>query len=123
MNGILCAFDCAAPVPLASNAAATHLFRIAQEAVHNAIKHGNARRVIISLHQRGSIDLSIQDDGIGINHKARDAVGSGLRIMAYRARIIGGTLAITPASPTGTLVRCTLPIPPKNPERAPLNTL
>jgi signal transduction histidine kinase len=111
MNPVSCAFDCAAPVPLASNALATHLFRIAQESVHNAIKHGRARRIVIALHNQGQISLSIQDDGQGIDHKPQAAVGSGLRIMAYRARIIGAALSITPASPTGTLIRCTLPDP------------
>jgi signal transduction histidine kinase len=113
MNGVGCIFECVAPVPLASNALATHLFRIAQESIRNAIQHGDARQIVVSLGNQGDIALSIQDDGKGINHTLRDADGSGLRIMAYRARIIGATLSVTAADPTGTIVRVTLPDPAK----------
>ena len=98
----------AAPVPVASNAIATHLFRIAQEAINNAVKHGKARHIVVTLTQQDGMTLTVYDDGAGIPAVEQRAPGSGLRIMAYRARIIGATLSVLPAPAGGTLVRCTL---------------
>ena len=108
MQGVACAFECAAPVPVASNAIATHLFRIAQEALNNALKHGQARHIVVTLTQQDGMTLTVYDDGAGIPPEKQRAPGSGLRIMAYRARIIGAELSVTPAPAGGTLVRCTL---------------
>jgi PAS domain S-box-containing protein len=107
-SGVACTFQCAAPVPLHDNATATHLFRIAQEAVHNALKHGQARHIVLSLANDGHVTLAITDDGIGIPPSDKRSPGAGLRIMAYRARIIGADLRIDPAPNGGTLVQCTL---------------
>ncbi len=77
------------------NTVATHLFRIAQEAVTNAIKHGKPGRIEISLTETpGRINLAVRDDGSGLPDRQRKKAGMGLRIMRYRAGMIGGSLAI-----------------------------
>jgi len=89
---------------------ATHLYRIAQEAVNNAIKHSTARSVVIHLGgSDGLIELAIQDDGKGIGLLPRRASGMGLHIMDYRARSIGGTLRVQPGDGGGTEVICRVP--------------
>lgn len=110
---VRCRFDCPLPVMAANNTTATHLYRIAQEAVNNALKHSQADDICISLRQNDDqITLEVSDNGIGI-----DAVGSrvditrknrgmGLRTMQYRAGMIGGTLQIERRETGGTLVRC-----------------
>ncbi len=90
-----------------------HLYRIAQESVANAIKHGKPRRVQISLQRdRDGITLTVIDDGIGLPAK-RDTsrISMGLDIMRHRANLIGGTFAIAPRKDglSGTEVRCCIP--------------
>jgi signal transduction histidine kinase len=108
MQGVACDFECAAPVPVQSNTIATYLFRIAQEAIHNAIKHGKARHIVVTLTGQAGVTLTVFDDGVGIPPEARRAGGSGLRIMAYRARVIGATLSVEPIASGGTRIRCAL---------------
>jgi PAS domain S-box-containing protein len=103
-----CVFDCAEPVAVADNLTATHVYLIAQEAVHNAIKHAQAHQVRISLTADGGLILSVQDDGIGMPASMEEKQGLGLRIMRNRAEIIGAKLTIEPAAPTGTVVTCVL---------------
>lgn len=104
-----CEFDCPEPVSVADNLTATHLYLMAQEAVHNAIKHAQPKNIRISLESKDLLALSVQDDGIGMPAEpTEDHGGLGLRIMRNRASIIGATLTIQPAEPTGTLVTCTL---------------
>lgn len=97
-----------------ANTVATHLYRIAQEAVTNAVKHGQAKEIEIELsanpHQ---ILLSIRDYGTGLPEDLDPArPGMGLRIMNYRAGMIGGILKIDGClTGGGTLVTCTLPQP------------
>ncbi len=91
---------------------ATHLYRIVQEAVNNAIRHGKARHVVIALtaahvQERGL--LTIQDDGIGFEPKPGDKPGLGLRSMRYRGRMIGARLKVNRAEGGGTLVTCSFP--------------
>jgi PAS domain S-box-containing protein len=90
--------------------AAIHLYRIAQEASNNAVKHGKAKKIVIRLQQakNGSSSLVITDDGIGFKSSPKKT-GMGLRIMSFRARMIGGNLAITPQAGRGTKVTCTFP--------------
>jgi two-component system sensor kinase FixL len=89
---------------------ATHLYRIVQEAVTNAIKHGQARRLAIGLAERPeSLLLTIQDDGCGFAAVEEQTTGLGLRIMRYRASMLGGELAIQHTDNQGTLVTCQLP--------------
>ncbi len=93
--GVTCRFDCDPPVLVRDYPTATHLFRLAQEAVSNAIKHGKAKRILIRLKDEGGrITLSIVDSGLGFPVKIPKSKGMGLRIMQSRAGMIGGTLAI-----------------------------
>jgi PAS domain S-box-containing protein len=104
-----CRFDCPEPVSVADNLAATHLYLIAQEAVHNAVKHAQPRNIRILLESNHVLSLSVQDDGIGMPAQPTENHGGlGLRIMRNRALIIGATLTIQPAEPIGTLVTCSL---------------
>lgn len=92
-------------------AATNHLYRIAQEAVHNAIRHGKAKNVVIRLYEdAGRGTLSIEDDGVGLREVDSNHQGMGLNIMRYRAGIIRGTLEITRRDQRGTVVTCTFPI-------------
>ena len=76
-----------------SQVIATKLFRIAQEAVHNAMKHGEATRVLITLSRRSDkITLAIRDNGIGIPRNLPHANGMGMGIMQHRAESIGAAI-------------------------------
>ena len=106
---VKCKFDCPEPVSVANNVTATHLYLIAQEAVHNAVKHAGPTNIRIVLESNHLLSMSVQDDGTGMpDQPTDDHNGLGLRIMRDRAAIIGATLTIRPAEPTGTLVTCTL---------------
>ena len=88
---------------------ATHLYRIAQEAVNNAVKHSGARRILIRLSaSENGIELLVQDDGNGIKPTKGGGSGMGLHIMDYRARSIGGRLQISDIG-AGTAVLCRVP--------------
>jgi two-component system CheB/CheR fusion protein len=104
-----CEFDCPRPVSVVDNLTATHLYLIAQEAVHNALKHARPRTIRINLEFDDFLILRVQDDGIGISAPPTSTAGLGLRIMSNRAAIIGAKLTIEPVNPTGTLVTCVLP--------------
>ena len=97
------------------NAAAIHLYRIAQEAVNNAIKHGRAKNITIGLNtQNNQVELTVQDDGCGFPKNPGKNSGMGLRVMNYRAGMIGATVSIGSADPCGTLVRCVMSNRPPN---------
>jgi len=88
---------------------AIHLYRIAQEAVSNALKHGQARRIEIGLTAKGrSITLAVKDNGTGIPRKLPKRKGMGLRIMRHRAEVMGGALLVEPVPGGGTRVVCTV---------------
>ena len=90
-------------------AVSLHLYYIAQEAVSNAIKHGQATRVTVDLTQsRDQLRLVIQDNGRGFQAPAAGASGMGIRIMRYRARMIGATLELKSQPAEGTQVTCAL---------------
>jgi signal transduction histidine kinase len=90
---------------------ATHLYHIAQEAVNNAIKHGEPRKVLIQLTaEEGRGKLLIKDDGKGIAENPARTQGMGLHIMNYRAGVIGGVLEARRDTPRGTVVTCTFPV-------------
>ncbi|MBS0658492.1 MAG: sensor histidine kinase [Verrucomicrobia bacterium] len=109
-TGVQCRFECEVPVPTPNTAEAIHLFRIAQEATNNAIRHGNASQVLIKLDDaEGGIQLSIEDDGCGVPEHASEGPGMGLRIMAHRASMIGGSLNVSARAVGGTSVTCTWP--------------
>ena len=90
---------------------ANHLYRIAQEAVRNAVRHGHAR--LIRLHlgiARGKVRLTITDDGSGLPAQALEAPGMGLKIMRYRAQMVGGEVRFEAAQPQGTRIVCECPL-------------
>jgi PAS domain S-box-containing protein len=90
--------------------AAAQLYRIAQEAVRNAVEHGAAREVLIKLtFGRRDMLLTVQDDGEGFNTKT-NGHGMGLRIMRYRAQCIGGSCEVQTRSGKGTTVYCRVPL-------------
>jgi PAS domain S-box-containing protein len=107
-GAVACAFDYPEVVPVPDNNVATHLYRIAQEAVSNALKHGNPRQIIISLTQEEEmLELRIEDDGVGLGlAPGATPNGIGLQVMQYRARMIGGTLDLAPRIAGGTMVTC-----------------
>jgi PAS domain S-box-containing protein len=109
--GVSCRFQCEEPVLIHDDTMATHLYRIAQEAVNNAIKHGDPQRIAIQLtaaNERGT--LVIRDDGKGIAEVPASSSGMGLHIMNYRAGMIGGVLEIRPDPVRGTIVACVFPV-------------
>jgi PAS domain S-box-containing protein len=103
-----CTFDCPEPVRVADNLVATHLFLIAKEAVHNALRHARPRKIRITLKGNHLLVLRVQDDGIGMAALPTENAGLGLRVMHNRAAIIGANLTIEPAEPSGTLITCAL---------------
>jgi two-component system sensor kinase FixL len=115
--GFACRFECERPVLIYDETVATHLYRIAQEAVNNAIRHGHGKHILIRLCAEGDgVSLSISDDGVGLPQDVRNSTGMGLHIMNYRAKMIGATLEVQPCASngtghTGTMVTCQLPCP------------
>jgi PAS domain S-box-containing protein len=105
---IHCEFRAEAPVVAVADAgAATHLYRIAQEAISNAVRHGRASRVTLGLHRTGDgFELTVSDNGRGFSSTVATS-GMGLRIMKYRAGMIGAALAVRSGIGQGTTVTCT----------------
>jgi two-component system, LuxR family, sensor kinase FixL len=98
---------------------AIHLYRIAQEATTNAIKHGKAARVDIGILERGAeLILSVEDNGLGFSKQVPNKNGMGLHLMSYRARIIGATIDIRAKPGGGTVLTCTLPYRPASQRNA-----
>ncbi len=108
---ITCLFECPQPILLEDNATGAHLFRIAQEALSNAIRHGHATevRLCLSSAEGHDFELSVRDNGSGFEMPVGDSTGMGLHIMNYRSRMIGATLRIERDPAGGTIVRCTVP--------------
>jgi len=104
--GISCNLECDNHIPIYDKVAIAHLYRIAQEAITNAVKHGNSNRISIRLSKENDeISLVIKDNGTGIS-KTIDNGGLGLQIMNYRANLIGAKLQIEQDINGGTLVSC-----------------
>jgi signal transduction histidine kinase len=104
------------PISIFDNTRANHLYRIVQEAINNAHRHGRASVIRIRLSSAGpSIQLRIEDNGTGIPQPLPETRGMGLSIMRYRARMIGGQLEVAPRAEGGTVVACSFeekpPIP------------
>ena len=110
MYQVACRFDGPADEPPLTDTAATHLYRIAREAVTNAVNHGRAKKIHISLAvTSGHTELRVADDGCGMPKLNPRRKGMGLRIMNYRADVIGASLAFTAPETGGTLVACAVP--------------
>jgi PAS domain S-box-containing protein len=111
LYGVTCLFRDCSPLPMLNPTKATHLYRIAQEAVHNAIKHGKSKRITIQLSVTDHhLTLSVRDNGIGYCLPTSTPTGIGTQIMRHRTDTIGGQLTIERAKRTGTVVTCTLPL-------------
>jgi PAS domain S-box-containing protein len=109
LHGVNCTFECDEPVCVLDNQTAMHLYRLSQEAVNNAVKHARGHNILISLADDGELlTLTIADDGRGFPSKREPTAGTGLRIMRYRAELIGATLSVENAEPHGTIVTCLL---------------
>lgn len=101
--------ECDAELEIADNQLAVYLYRIAQEASTNAIKHGQATQIHISLVlDKSRLTLRIKDNGIGYGKSTPNKKGMGLRVMHYRAGIIGGILRIKSLREGGTVVTCSV---------------
>jgi two-component system sensor kinase FixL len=108
---VVCRFECPGPVPIKDNAMATHLYRIAQEAATNAIRHGQAQRIEIALSSSdGQLTLAVRNDGIRFRRNGRRGKGMGLAIMNYRTDKIGGNLVVQAGKNCATEVICTVPL-------------
>jgi signal transduction histidine kinase len=109
--GVSCSLDATDKVPRPDTEIEGHLFRIAQQAVHNAVTHGRASRIEISLSRtdKGGV-LRVRDDGVGIPEGTLRRDGTGLNTMTHRAHLIGGALDVHRRTPRGTTVTCVFPL-------------
>ena len=111
---ISCHFEGDETIAIRNRTVAHHLFRVAQEAINNSVKHGRATQVTFHLRSDGDIlTLTMRDNGIGLPDDAAQSKGLGLRIMSFRAQKIGGTLNIARAEEGGTVVTCSFKTPPE----------
>jgi signal transduction histidine kinase len=112
IHGIQCSVLADPRVALDERTDAADLYRIVQEALTNALRHGRARRVEIALALRdGRVVLHVHDDGCGITAAGRDPEGMGLRTMRYRANRLGASFTAQPAAAGGFEVLVMLPAP------------
>lgn len=112
--GISCRFEYKEPLLIHDNIMATHLYRIVQEAVNNAIRHGNATKITIGMENEKDVaTITIKNNGRPFRRMAKDSQGMGISIMKYRAGIIGASLDIKKGASGGTVVTCTFKIKEK----------
>jgi len=106
LHGIEVRFRNEGVAPRLEHLTSIHLYRITQEAIHNATRHGAAKHILVTLVSRGNEHcLSIKDDGCGFDPKTvRTGSGAGLRLMGYRANMIGGTFSAETEPQRGTLI-------------------
>jgi two-component system CheB/CheR fusion protein len=105
-----CCLACRDAITFDDDVMADHLYRLAQEAVTNAIRHGQAKSIVIGLARvKGGGALTIRDDGCGFDVASAKS-GLGLRTMNYRAKMIGGSLNVLSSPNRGTVIRCLFPI-------------
>lgn len=111
LYGIQCRLICRNAVTVPDAVVAAHLFRIAQEAVSNALKHAKPRKIVLTVKRnRNRITLAIADDGIGLRPLSPKRKGLGLRIMQHRAGLVQGAFAVQRRRTRGTEVVCSVPI-------------
>lgn len=119
--GLQCTVEEVGDVPVVQAHVAGHFYRIIQEAMNNAARHSKATQIKVSIagntHQ---IRVRIEDNGIGINEKPNNGSGMGLRIMKYRAEVIGSSLDVRRGTENGTVVTCTVPLEAHPPAHPPL---
>ena len=106
---VSCRFECDLPVLIRETATSGHLYRITQESLSNAVKHGKAKNIIVQLETLDDgIVLRVKDDGSGLPDNRVHNEGMGLRIMAHRASMIGGTFEAKRDPAGGTIISCML---------------
>ena len=107
-----CVFESEEGVSTGSLSVDLQLYRIAQEAVNNAVRHGEAEEIHISLVRKNDqVTLTVADDGCGIQEESlQDMTGMGLRTMSYRAEASGGSLRVRRKESSGTEVCCVVPV-------------
>ena len=107
-----CRFECRKPVSMDNDQVALHLFRIAQEALTNSVRHSGASLIVIRLEEvDGRLVLEVRDNGSGlVEERTGEQRGLGLRTMQYRATLIGASHSVTRNPTGGTLVRCSLTV-------------
>jgi signal transduction histidine kinase len=109
MSSVSCEFHASGDVVLRNAATAQHLYRIAQEALSNAVRHARASRITVELSGNDEgLHLRVQDNGVGLPSDLRPG-GMGLRNMAFRAQVLEGELIVEPAAGGGTCVSCRVP--------------
>lgn len=108
-GAVPCVFVCESPVEIQDVSVANHLFRIAQEAINNAIKHARANKVTVTLSRKDDVvSLVVEDDGEGFPKSKKAASGVGLQFIRHRANVIGATLETKSSPGRGVKVICTL---------------
>ncbi|MBI1882808.1 MAG: PAS domain S-box protein [Chlamydiae bacterium] len=106
---VKCFFQCDRPILIKDNMVSTHLYRIVQEAVYNAVKHARPSEISIRLMNIGRrLLMEVKDDGVGFPKRLSPHKGMGIRIMRYRAEMIHASLEIGKMAKGGTLVSCSL---------------
>jgi signal transduction histidine kinase len=106
---VRCRFECLTPVALKDREVATHLYRLAQEAVNNAVKHSKCTQIIIELfRKKDMLHLQISDNGDGFASATNDGVGLG--VMQHRAGVIGAELIVKSKPGKGVAITCNLPV-------------
>jgi len=109
MFSVNCELQCDPEIKIPDNTIAVHLYRIAQEAATNAVKHGRAKNIELNfIAAKSRLLLRIKDDGQGFPPDYGKGKGMGLRVMHHRARIIGASLSIRQAKEGGIVVTCSL---------------
>src|SRR5262245_58265443 len=102
-----CRFVCDSAVLVPDTHAPTHLYRIAQEAVNNALKHSKAKEICVSLtNGKDRLTLTVSDNGQGGARTLSNGTGMGLRVMKYRADLIGASLEVDSTPHKGTRITC-----------------
>jgi signal transduction histidine kinase len=113
LYGMPCRFEMSGDTHFRNPPVAIHLYRIAQEALNNAIKHAKARDIMVRLTRTpGVITISVEDDGKGFDPLSIQTGGMGLRIMRYRAKMINGNLEVRKRPGGGTVVACSCALKP-----------
>jgi signal transduction histidine kinase len=107
---VSCTLECEEAISINDVSVAINLYRIAQEAITNAVKHGKAENIRIGLvPQDGCLSLTVENDGLELSSGLTRTGGMGLKIMRYRAEIISGSLDISKGADGGTIVTCVFP--------------
>ena len=110
-SGVRCYYESLHPPLVDDSTTASHIFRIAQEAVRNSIRHAHPTALNLSLTSDSHwLVLAVSDNGLGLPATPGSKAGVGLRVMAHRAKLIGGEFTLESTPGQGTRVRCRVPL-------------